>query len=65
MFTGTIYVYNNKRKYNIIRPDKWTTGLIDILFEQKGDYVVGEKVQYRYKEVNGKRYAEYIKKINA
>jgi len=65
MFTGTIYVYNKKRKYNVIRPDQWTTGLIDILLEHKGDFKVGEKVEYIYKEVNGKRYAEYIKKITA
>jgi len=61
MATGTIYKYNTNRKYNIIRPDEWKTGLMDILFTEKGNYKLGDKVEYDWKLVNGKKYAENLK----
>ena len=64
MPTGTIYKYNKNRKFSVIRPDRWKTGLIDVLFESRSfNTKLGEKVSYDYKDVNGKRYAENLKKI--
>jgi len=64
MPTGTIYKYNSNRKYSIIRPDQWKTGLIDVLFETKDFKAkLGDKVEYDQKMQNGKRYAQNIKKI--
>lgn len=65
MPTGTIYKYNRNRKFSVIRPDEWKTGLVDVLFETKNfDAKLGDKVSYDQKMVNGKRYAENIKKID-
>ena len=64
MPTGTIYKYNTKRKYSVIRPDEWKSQLIDVLFETKDfSCKLGDKVEYDQKFENGKRYAQNIKKI--
>jgi cold shock CspA family protein len=64
MPTGTIYKYNTNRKFSIIRPDQWKSGLIDVLFEtQNFKCKLGDKVEYDQKFEKGKRYAENIKKI--
>jgi len=65
MFTGTVIKYNTKRKFNVIMPDKWGSTRMDILFETANfdKFKLGDKVEYNYTEVNGKRYAEKITKI--
>jgi len=61
---GTIYKYNSKRKFSVIRPKEWKTNLIDVLFETKDfECKLGDSVEYDEKEVNGKKYAQNIKKI--
>lgn len=64
MPTGKVLKYNKNRKYNVIRPDNWKTGLIDVLFEEKNNFKIGDRVEYTYKDVNGKRYTESLKKLD-
>ena len=64
MPVGTIYKYNSKRKFSVIRPKEWKTNLMDVLFETKDfECKLGDNVEYDEKEVNGKKYAQNIKKI--
>ena len=61
---GTIYKYNSKRKFSVIRPKEWKTELFDVLFETKSFACkLGDKVEYDEKLVNRKKYAENLKKV--
>ena len=63
MPTGTVYKYNKRRKFSVIRPNHWTTGLVDVLFETKDfETKLGEKVEYESETINGKKYALNIKR---
>jgi|DEB0MinimDraft_10_1074344.scaffolds.fasta_scaffold00009_10 cold shock CspA family protein len=64
MPTGTIYKYNKNRKFSVIRPDNWKTGLIDVLFETiTFDAKLGDRVEYDQIQIKSKRYAQNLKKI--
>lgn len=64
MPTGTIYKYNKNRKFSVIRPDNWKTGLIDVLFETiTFDAKLGDRVEYDQIQIKNKRYAQNLKKI--
>ena len=63
MPTGTVYKYNKRRKFSVIRPNNWKTGLVDVLFETKDfETKLGEKVEYESETINGKKYALNIKR---
>jgi hypothetical protein len=61
---GQIIKYNKKRKYSVIRPDKWGRELYDVLFETK-DFkaLLGDVVEYEEVLSNGKKYALNLRKI--
>ena len=64
MPTGTVSKYNKNRKYSVIKPKEWKTERRDVLFlSSEYKFELGDEVEYIVEYVNGKGYAQNIKKV--
>jgi len=64
MPTGTVSKYNKNRKYSVIKPKEWKTERRDVLFlSSEYTFELGDEVEYIVEYVNGKGYAQNIKKV--
>lgn len=64
MPTGTVSKYNKNRKYSVIMPKEWKTERKDVLFlSSEYTFALGDEVEYIVEYINGRGYAQNIKKI--